>query len=931
MIKQISIDVGAVRLISSNILTGSTRFLSLFLRSLGIPGNDITRAMIVALVLLFLRNTGMSVDNPRSAAGAKAFPIEKGVRSKRDIAESFVIECDDHMFTISTLHDVDEFRTICPQPKVLKLSSSTSGVLPAGGLKAHQFYSFVNAPEIHMCIRIEYSSLRTLDLSNIKRIIPTCRGPALRIYGNAKLQTIKLHYTFMRRAELDSVFIRGNRVLSASDINIMKSAFPEHTADIQEPGECELPPVFENASSIDGCRTVYGTMFINGNVGNITRSPMASGYDLIGCLEIYETDLEDVDFLDDVRNFTLLSGTCEHVIVSNPHLCIKHPLKLKKKFGNLTIDQRMSTKCETTCEGGVVNETFLQQLSGCHVVEGDLVFKDMEKRPSHFHHLDDIRKINGTLRVTGTKNLGDFVMDNLQEITVPEQGKAIEITGNSGIRVVSFPRLRKINASDHMKVVIVNNAKLGMRGTEVKSIQRISSGEEHTKIEFTDISSLIDKVNDYKLFIIMALMIFLIILLIALIATVLAVKVVKKRQAYNKQGFPNPPYRLGKESKEILLGWVKEIVDKNPLIWRSSDRPLIWAYCSTDGMHKDIDVLVANNSSFLKDHMLPLASNARLPDDSFLLTERVKAMIAKEIVIMIGSEKEPNCILPKLPYEVNKEHTYKYRGSTYYFKVKNVKKMAPSTTLYVYNVVVTPKGKKAENHTLKVYYYRWERKKTPTEFDEILQLAMVYKPEKTICVSDRRKEAFSLIHMFFVYCYVTKENISLKDAFQLHTEKCNGSMLDRSEMMYAMAVIMEWAYQSRTIKDQDLKRKHMDWCHSYAIMARFERSHSNIKYIHPDYLTKLDPDVRQRVIHDGFNMSPRFSPRDSCAVLDPFARKGVRDSAHVPLNDQKKQDEEKSRKTDKDKPGSEKDEEEFWTKAEPGDAMHKQDPKRVPV
>ncbi|VDL80579.1 unnamed protein product [Nippostrongylus brasiliensis] len=797
-----------------------------------VEGNDITRAMIVALVLLFLRNTGMSVDNPRSAAGAK--------------------ECDDHMFTISTLHDVDEFRTICPQPKVLKLSSSTSGVLPAGGLKAHQFYSFVNAPEIHMCIRIEYSSLRTLDLSNIKRIIPTCRGPALRIYGNAKLQTIKLHYTFMRRAELDSVFIRGNRVLSASDINIMKSAFPEHTADIQEPGECEFPPVFDNASLIDGCRTVYGTMFINGNVGNITRSPMASGYDLVGCIEIYETDLEDVDFLDDVRNFTLLPGTCEHVIVSNPHLCIKHPLKLKKKFGNLTIDQRMSTKCETTCEGGVVNETFLEQLSGCHVVEGDLVFKDME--------------------------------------------------------MVSFPRLRKINASDDMKVVIVNNAKLGMRGTEVKSIQRISSGEEHTKIEFTDISSLIDKVNDYKLFIIMALMIFLIILLIALIATVLAVKVVKKRQAYNKQGFPNPPYRLGKESKEILLGWVKEIVDKNPLIWRSSDRPLIWAYCSTDGMHKDIDVLVANNSGFLKDHMLPLASNARLPDDSFLLTERVKAMIAKEIVIMIGSEKEPNCILPKLPYEVNKEHTYKYRGSTYYFKVKSVKKMAPSTTLYVYNVVVTPKGKKAENHTLKVYYYRWERKKTPTEFDEILQLAMVYKPEKTICVSDRRKEAFSLIHMFFVYCYVTKENISLKDAFQLHTVGKNGGEEEKMEW----AVIMEWAYQSRTIKDQDLKRKHMDWCHSYAIMARFERSHSNIKYIHPDYLTKLDPDVRQRVIHDGFNMSPRFSPRDSCAVLDPFARKG---------NDQKKQDEEKSRKTDKDKPGSEKDEEEFWTKAEPGDAV----------
>ncbi|VDL69160.1 unnamed protein product [Nippostrongylus brasiliensis] len=99
------------------------------------------------------------------------------------------------MFTISTLHDVDEFRTICPQPKVLKLSSSTSGVLPAGGLKAHQFYSFVNAPEIHMCIRIEYSSLRTLDLSNIKRIIPTCRGKGRFVYFNCYF--ISIFYLFI--------------------------------------------------------------------------------------------------------------------------------------------------------------------------------------------------------------------------------------------------------------------------------------------------------------------------------------------------------------------------------------------------------------------------------------------------------------------------------------------------------------------------------------------------------------------------------------------------------------------------------------------------------------------------------------------------------------------------------------------------------------
>lgn len=326
---------------------------------------------------------------------------------------------------------------------------------------------------------------------------------------------------------------------------------------------------------------------------------------------------------------------------------------------------------------------------------------------------------------------------------------------------------------------------------------------------------------------------------------------------------------------------------------------------------KDIEVLIANNASFLKDHMLPLAENAAIQaDDHFLLCERVKSILSKEIVIMIGSEKEPSCVLPHLPHELKKQHVYKYLGSTYSFTLSRFKRMAPCTIRFTYDVVKTTKGKPPQKGIRKIYYHRWETKKLPVEFDEILQLAMLYKPGKTLCVSERRKEVFSLIHMLVTYCRLLKEHIDFKDALQLHTEKCNGTILDRNELVYVMAVIMEWAYQSRSVTPE-LKEKHVEWCHSYAIMAKFMRKCPNIRLIHPDYLTKLDATVKKRVLQDGFASSPRFSPRESVAAKDPFRRKSTSDKKSE-MKSVKAKDE-KQAKAESEKKAAEEDKE-FWTK-----------------
>ncbi|RCN52289.1 hypothetical protein ANCCAN_01722 [Ancylostoma caninum] len=172
--------------------------------------------------------------------------------------------------------------------------------------------------------------------------------------------------------------------------------------------------------------------------------------------------------------------------------------------------------------------------------------------------------------------------------------------------------------------------------------------------------------------------------------------------------------------------------------------------------------------------MLPLAANGRISsNDNFLLFERVRSIMNNDLVIMIGNEKHPCCVLPNIPYELKKAHTYKYKGTTHTFKLIRIKQMAPCTREFSYLVTMVAKGnKKHEKQIKKIVYYRWDNRIMPLEYDEILQLAMMYKPERTICISNRRKEVFSLIHMFYIFCCILKEEITVSDVLQLHTGLC---------------------------------------------------------------------------------------------------------------------------------------------------------------
>lgn len=131
-------------------------------------------------IILLLLKSAETFSNDQDVEDESSIGL--GARIRRDadsmMKNSFDIECDNARISIRNTNDISDFSKNCPNPKVLKLvrDQNNRGFLPAGRMSAKQFYSFVRAPELHMCIRVEHSTFSTLNLSNIMRIHSTCEG-----------------------------------------------------------------------------------------------------------------------------------------------------------------------------------------------------------------------------------------------------------------------------------------------------------------------------------------------------------------------------------------------------------------------------------------------------------------------------------------------------------------------------------------------------------------------------------------------------------------------------------------------------------------------------------------------------------------------------------------------------------------------------------
>ncbi|KJH40376.1 hypothetical protein DICVIV_13671 [Dictyocaulus viviparus] len=108
--------------------------------------------------------------------------------------------------------------------------------------------------------------------------------------------------------------------------------------------------------------------------------------------------------------------------------------------------------------------------------------------------------------------------------------------------------------------------------------RNIPSYAKNPSVSSQTTPKLIEDNSTYKFYIIIFSLLLLFVLIALSICIAILVRKVKRRQKFNENGFPNPPWRLETSSQLILLEWVKVIVTKNPLVWRCSDREIIWLY-----------------------------------------------------------------------------------------------------------------------------------------------------------------------------------------------------------------------------------------------------------------------------------------------------------------------------------------------------------------
>lgn len=86
----------------------------------------------------------------------------------------FVSDCDGKLFEMKTRGDIADFGNNCPNPKSIKLLDPD--LFPSQGMVSREFYSFINAPNLHMCIHVELSTITSLSFMHLRNLTGSCRG-----------------------------------------------------------------------------------------------------------------------------------------------------------------------------------------------------------------------------------------------------------------------------------------------------------------------------------------------------------------------------------------------------------------------------------------------------------------------------------------------------------------------------------------------------------------------------------------------------------------------------------------------------------------------------------------------------------------------------------------------------------------------------------
>ncbi|KAL6732582.1 hypothetical protein Aduo_003331 [Ancylostoma duodenale] len=445
----------------------------------------------------------------------------------------------------------------------------------------------------------------------------------------------------------------------------------------------------------------------------------------------------------------------------------------------------------------------------------------------------------------------------------------VTVVENEGLTSLRMPKLAEVMQQQAgVRVKIDNNEQLEMESSDVKRLVAAAGGLVHADIQrFSNEKRHVTGLGiiDYITYCLVAPLILISCLLLFFFVRI------KPRLGYDM--LPSPPLRLSKKSQAILGEMCREILKNNPMVWRIQDRQLIWRYSKDDPQWVAVADLANKHSNFLKNHRAELIPNGHISRKSEKAFEkRIESILSQPLILMVGKDGDISNIVSSMPTDNGVSDEYENNDSSVKLTLARSKFVGDQTINFIYKTTTQRKGEKPVKKKVHVLLYVWESLRLPIEFQDILQLFRFLANKKFVCVSNRRKEVFSMLHLIYTYVYVLCESIGVVEAFQLHTETCNGAPLDSNEMLMVMAFVLEWAHQSFSVP-QDLLQKHADWCHTYARMSAFSKEHPNIVSIRPDHLiTSRRETLQQEIQAAGPRPGAAFSERPEEAAVDKVRR-----------------------------------------------------------
>ncbi|EYC00786.1 hypothetical protein Y032_0113g404 [Ancylostoma ceylanicum] len=635
--------------------------------------------------------------------------------------------------------------------------------------------------------------------------------------------------------------------------------------------ECAMPPHLDSNVDFGDCTHLYGPLLVRSDVSHVKLSGKTSEYIYTGCIRINNTKLVDLSFLEKFRDFTAMPN-CQQYIAGNEELCVEDPSELREWFPGINIYDNMEPCGDHQCYGGAVTESYLEETAECTTRVGDLIITQWHGKPPNINILYKTKEIHGRLIIYHNQGLGDFdYFKNVEKIGKPSiRGRepVMTVVDNEGLTSLKMSKLEELmQQQTGVRVKIAHNEQLQMATSDVDRLVTAAGGSGHADIQPSAYSKRASsRWTTYIIYVIVAAAV--------LFSCFLLFFYVRIKPRLDFDMLPSPPLRLSKKSQTILAEMCREILKNNPMVWRIQDRQLIWRYAKDDPQRAAVAGLADKHSKFLKNHRAELIPNAYIPRKSEkALERRFQSVVSQPLILMIGKDDTISNVVPSLPNDNGDSDEHANNDSTMKLTLARSKYVGDQTVNFIYKIITQRKGEKPIKKKIHILLYVWGSLRLPIEFQDILQVLRFFANKKTICVSNRRKEVFSMIHLIYTYVYVLCESIGVVEAFQLHTETCNGAPLDSNEMLMVMAFILEWAHQSFSVPP-DLVQKHADWCHTYARMSAFSKEHPNIVNIRPDHLvTSRRITLQEEIKAAGPRPGAIFSERPEEAVVDKMRRR----------------------------------------------------------